>query len=630
MIEILFYRLDLLVILLIAVGLFVCLSRMPARYSYWLITLVVLLVNISILLSIWHSGVSDHSLIVGMLPFSDSAGYVNGSFQLLFDGRLSPWASRRPITALLEGFILLVFSANYPAMLITLVVLASLSIAFVINETSLTFGRIAGMVMFFGLLVFYRRFIGSALSEHIGMLYGCLAFAMLLRSFRSQYPLDYLLSILLFSVSLNARAGAYCILPAFILMFPIIFRKSVGIWWKKIFYATLSVSLAFFLNIVIVNTLGHKGNSMGNFSYTLYGLVHNGDWMQVFSDHPDIKQLNAVDRYSRIYEFSFDKIKKQPSSLIYGSIRAYKNLFFSLRGIYSYVLFLTIERHVLYREDRIGDTKYSFLQKIIKQPALYFQTSFAVGIFLFLNIFTIIGIYFLLVKKNNISLCIIAGNIGILASVPFAPPWDADWMRAYAATIPVTLIIPAIGLQSIVDILLNSKKYHEIQCIKYTSKRYSSGLVLHSSFMLFIIIAAFFAFNKFSNIGKHLVDSLPAVAERIKIIPNSEVHSVEEGKGSILKKSVSVDLAVRNMKVFLHGYPVPGNFLKSILSLGTTLFLGYDTSTRRILYIICNTSDWNRIKRNESRWKLVMPEGDKINRWRVVLSDLPDNQYLSR
>ena len=628
MLEILFYRLDLLMILLIAVGLFACLHRVPVRYSSWLITLAVLAVNISILLETWHSGVSDHSLIAGLLPFSDSAGYVNGSFQLLFDGRLSPWASRRPITALLEGFILLVFSANYPAMLIALVVLASLSIAFVINETSLTYGRTAGMVMFFGLLVFYRRFIGSALSEHIGILYGCLAFAMLLRSLRSQNPLKYLLSLLLFSVALNARAGAYFILPAFVLMFPIIFRKSAGTWRKKIFYAVLSVSIAFFLNMAIVHTLGHKGSSMGNFSYTLYGLVHDGDWRQVLSDHPDIKKLNDEELYKKIYELSFMKIKEQPSSLIYGSIRAYKDLFFSLRGIYSYVLFSAIERHVLYREDRADDIKNSILQRIINQPFLYFQTSFAAGIFILLNILTIAGIYFLLVKKDNISLCIITGNLGILASVPFAPPWDADWMRAYASTIPVTLILPAIGLQAVVSILLNSKKSYEIQRMEYVSTARSSGLVLHSSFMLFAIIAAFFVFSIPVNIGKHLADSLPAVAESIKIIPNSEVHSVEEGKGSILKKSVSIDLAVRNMKVFLYGYPARGNFLKSILSHGTTLFLGYDTRARQMIYMICNTSDWNRIQRNESKWKVAIPEGDKTNRWRIVLSDLPDNQHL--
>jgi len=41
---------------------------------------------------------------------------------------------------------------------------------------------------------------------------------------------------------------------------------------------------------------------------------------------------------------------------------------------------------------------------------------------------------------------IIAAWAGILLSVPFVPPWDADNMRAYAATIPFVIALPMMGL----------------------------------------------------------------------------------------------------------------------------------------------------------------------------------------
>jgi hypothetical protein len=616
--EMLYYRFDLVMILLIAACLFWCLSRILVRYAFGLIVLFVLFINIVMLFETWRSGTSNHVLISGILPFSDSACYIDGSLQLLFNGELSAWASRRPITAFLEGFILLLFSANYRAMLITLVGVTSFAMAFAINETRLTFGSVAGVVMFSGLLAFYQRFIGSALSEHIGLLYGCLAFSFLLRSFRAQNYAYYLFSLFLLSVALNARAGAYFILPVLVLLFPILFRRSGRERWKMMICAILPVVLAFCLNIVIVRTLGHKDASMGNFSYTLYGLVHGGDWTQVLSDHPDIKQLDSVERYRRIYELSFDRIREQPTSIMRGGFRAYKDVLFSLRGLYSYVLFLPIERHVLYRESNISDAQRSQFQNVMRQPSLYFQTSFAIVIFLSLYVFTLFGAFLLFAKRDKLSLCLLAGNIGILASVPFVPPWDADWMRVYAATIPIALIIPAIGFQFCVGFCRRTRTAGNLQHTECNETKYPSGLVLFSSIVVCALLVALLIFNVSGNIGKPLLGALPAVANNIAVIPGSEVHLVEDGKESVLKNRVNVDVAVRNMKVFNHGYPLRGRYLESVLSSGTTLFLGYDTSTKRLLYMACNTADWNCIKCGETRWTLEEPEGEKIGNWRIV------------
>jgi len=40
----------------------------------------------------------------------------------------------------------------------------------------------------------------------------------------------------------------------------------------------------------------------------------------------------------------------------------------------------------------------------------------------------------------------IAAWAGILLSVPFVPPWDADNMRAYAATLPFVVALPVMGM----------------------------------------------------------------------------------------------------------------------------------------------------------------------------------------
>ncbi|HWU40616.1 MAG TPA: hypothetical protein VN203_23465, partial [Candidatus Acidoferrum sp.] len=48
--------------------------------------------------------------------------------------------------------------------------------------------------------------------------------------------------------------------------------------------------------------------------------------------------------------------------------------------------------------------------------------------------------------RRPLPLLIIAAWAGILFSVPFVPPWDADNMRAYAATIPFVVALPIMGL----------------------------------------------------------------------------------------------------------------------------------------------------------------------------------------
>ena len=48
--------------------------------------------------------------------------------------------------------------------------------------------------------------------------------------------------------------------------------------------------------------------------------------------------------------------------------------------------------------------------------------------------------------KNNKNAFLILSFIGILISVPFVPPWDANAMRAYAATLPFIIVYSALGV----------------------------------------------------------------------------------------------------------------------------------------------------------------------------------------
>jgi len=48
---------------------------------------------------------------------------------------------------------------------------------------------------------------------------------------------------------------------------------------------------------------------------------------------------------------------------------------------------------------------------------------------------------------------VVLSFIGILVSVPFVPPGDAHKLRLYAALLPLLVLLPALGVQFIVDLI---------------------------------------------------------------------------------------------------------------------------------------------------------------------------------
>ncbi|NEQ25146.1 MAG: hypothetical protein F6K28_39910, partial [Microcoleus sp. SIO2G3] len=77
----------------------------------------------------------------------------------------------------------------------------------------------------------------------------------------------------------------------------------------------------------------------------------------------------------------------------------------------------------------------------------------------------------------------VVATLGILASVPCVPPWDADGMRAYAATIPFIATLPVIGFEFIAKNL----EWHQL--VKVPIKDNSSQYLL-----VFSLICAVFVF----------------------------------------------------------------------------------------------------------------------------------------
>ncbi len=297
----------------------------------------------------------------------------------------------------------------------------AISVFFGIREIHATESPFAAGFFLF-LLFFYVRFLlGKTMSEMIGLPLGLLAFFFLHRSAREKKAGIFLPGILLLTLALNARAGAFFILPAIILWSGFTFCSNNHINWRLMLFALIVVVLGFSLNFLVFHYVSAPGSTpFGNFSYTLYGITRGGQsWTLIFEEHPEINSLPTSEIYNYVYHISFENIKNHPLDLIKGLIHSY-SVFFSLDDYYGSLCWFG-------SGNLIGD-----IAKIL------FYLLMAMG--------TVIG-----VKKRSdprMSL-LVAAFMGIVLSISLLPPSDSNRMRAYAATIPFFLAIPVIAVGAI-------------------------------------------------------------------------------------------------------------------------------------------------------------------------------------
>ncbi|MBX6324227.1 MAG: hypothetical protein IRY94_20635, partial [Rhodospirillaceae bacterium] len=164
----------------IALGLSAVL-RVPDRRCEPLLVAFLAATLVLILLGRWHAGQSAGEIIGGRIPFNDQAGYVLDALRLGEGHRLSPFSSRRPLHVLFLAAVLKVAQGNFAVASVLMCVLAALALAALALAVRRTHGTTAAVVLTLLCVLFYRRFVGTGLSENAGFILGCLAAALLWR-----------------------------------------------------------------------------------------------------------------------------------------------------------------------------------------------------------------------------------------------------------------------------------------------------------------------------------------------------------------------------------------------------------------------------------------------------------------
>lgn len=489
----------------------------------------------------WQVPVYSGNLIGGLLPWSDAGNYFNCGNQLLINGKIDVWCARRPIFPLFWGSIYGFTGLNLKLSISILVMLNALALYFAAREIRQISHSLASAIFILFSFIYYYNYAGTVLTENLGLALGSLALACLLRGERQDDEKISAMGLLLISLALNARAGAFFILPLLLLWFINRYRGKMPSW-SLVMSGFIAIALPFFLNVVFLRTLSQPGSTaFSNYAHTFYGLAAgNKGWTQIQIDHPNASEAEYP-------ALALEKFKENPLMLVWGILGAYGDYFKPI-GAFSYLT---------------GPLSYS--------RAILLWLAFGVSLYIAW-----------IRRKSGLFNLILLSFCGIFFSVGLLPPKDAD-ARVYAATIPFTNMIFSIG---VVTFLKIRDFFPDKDCAVPSQ---DDPLLLPYVALLCLAIIG----------GPYLVKSslapLGATQAPVNCAPGQDSLDMVSGKSStvILDDFTETFSPMVRLEDFINGINLGGlgwypNLDAALLDLtnGDSLTIGFDPSSSRAIYLI--------------------------------------------
>ena len=408
------------------------------------------------LAGLWASGESQSTILSGLIPLFDAGTYYMDALQLMNGNPFSIFSARRPLFAGLLAVLLSITGHNLMISLAILTAMTGLACYVTAREIQRTHGAEIAVFILMVLFLFHRAHSGISMSESLGVTLGTLGFGLLWRGASTKNLLFIWAGLLTTTLALNARAGAFFMLPILILWSGWLLREDKLIPWKILFISASAVVLGFIFNLALTRLIAvSNGVPFANFSYTLYGLASGGkSWAYVFEVHPEVLGIQEPEKTKIIYQLAFELIRANPMQTVQGALFNWKMLFSdSWYNIYAYM----------------GGENWQITA--ITRWGMY--------------LLCILGIFgWFRNRKDPIQSLVMAAAIGIFISVPFLPPTDAYRMRPYAASIVIFAALPAMGL----IIILNQIKKIPLNILDKTSIPQSSSMPAYTFVLILVLL----------------------------------------------------------------------------------------------------------------------------------------------
>lgn len=363
------------------------------------------------LTTLWSTGASEAFTIGGLFPFSDAHGFYTNARRLLEGNQFQiTILDQRPLATGALATILGLTQQNLQLTQAVLVAIVGLTCFVMAREVQRHSGTLTTVLVVLGVFTFYRVFAGSVMTENWGLPLGFLGFAALWRGARLRQANYVYLGLFLLTLGILARPSAIAVLPFILIWGGFVFRRSQSFSWRFAIRGLGSILLAFFVSSILQKLLVPQGAiPFSNFSYTFYGIVTKTDWFQVFRDYPELKELPPAEQPTKVYGLVWKIVQSNPSTLFTGILRTWQEFFFGASSMF-----------FVYRQRGFLD--------------------FALGIL------SVVGLFACCRRlRDPNSTLLLAFTIGVVASMPILPIWDAG-LRPYATVLTIFYLLPAMGI----------------------------------------------------------------------------------------------------------------------------------------------------------------------------------------
>ena len=451
------------------------------------------------LAGVWASGYTQSVSISGLLPLYDAQAYDVDALRLLAGRSIMEFSAARPLFTDLLATLLAITGRNLMITLAILTAINALACYLASQEILRTHGSLAAVFLFIFLFLYYRyRTIGTVMSENLGFPLGLLGVALIWRGIADRSQRLVLYGLLILSVALNARPGAFFILPTILLWGSWMFREPDRRFsWRFFLVGGCAIGAGFVLNLLVMRLIGTSSSvPFSQFSYALYGVASGGNpWSYVFQVHPELLELVEPEKTRTIYNLAFELIRQHPNLIVQGALHNWSLLFSnSWYSLFSFIggendFVNLLSRWILYALCLLGFIKWS---RTMADPYLSFIGATTVGAFL---------------------------------SVPFVPPADSYGMRLYAASIMIFGLLPAMGL---VFLLEKFKIYALHKPVLHSMNSFE--LIGLSGLLIFLLVIGPLTVRGTSALSRITAASCPSDTDSIviRLSPGSYVNLIKE------------------------------------------------------------------------------------------------------
>ncbi|HMD88425.1 MAG TPA: hypothetical protein VKF38_04620 [Anaerolineaceae bacterium] len=473
------------------------------------------------LAGLWTSGHSEQYVIASLMPWVDAFYYYTGALSVLDGGLFNGQAARRPFGTTFLVTLLGITGQNLEITLALLVVMTAVGCYFAARQVQNSLGAVAGTTVLVLLFFYYRSYSGTTMTESLGLISGAIGFVFLWRAAVEKNRTLAMLGLFITTVGMNARAGAFIELPALIAWGAWAFRKQGFLSWPSLLLGVAVVGAGFVINTWMFNLFAAPGSGANaSFAYLFYGTAFGGKgWSQYSFDHPEVLNLPEQEQYRVLMAISLAHIRNDPLDLVRGVIHQYSFVFsIGNWSLYSYL---------------VGDNKIVVL---ISR--------------LIVTVLAIVGLIRCIIQRRQpLYALMLAAMIGVLLSVPGAPPGDDEGIRVYAVSIPFIVSLPAIGAGYILQ------KIHIKAILDPTNDPVPANLVIGSAIVvLFMTILAPLYYKAASRPPQYSSVSCPVGQDAVymRFNPGSSINIIRE---SVLKLDWLPDFHESRFIWYIHNLP---------------------------------------------------------------------------